>query len=80
MAEARSRFSLFRNAVTIFGAALTTTGAVLFLTFFLLELFGYARQPLSGHAVLPGLPGLFVAGLVLMPIGVWLGAPAARPD
>ena len=34
------RFSLFRNAITIFGAALTTTGALLFLAFFMLELAG----------------------------------------
>lgn len=72
MTEARSRFSLFRNAVTIFGAALTTTGAVLFLAFFLLELAGMHANPYLGMLFFLVFPGLFVAGLVLMPIGVWL--------
>ena len=31
MTPARTRFSLFRNAITIFGAALAITGAVLFV-------------------------------------------------
>ena len=72
MTEARSRFSLFRNAVTIFGAALTTTGAVLFLAFFLLELAGMHANPYLGMLFFLVFPGLFVVGLVLMPIGVWL--------
>ena len=72
MTEARSRFSLFRNAITIFGAALTTTGAVLFLAFFLLELAGMHANPYLGMLFFLVFPGLFVAGLLLMPIGVWL--------
>jgi len=72
MTEARARFSLFRNAITIFGAALTTTGAVLFLAFFLLELAGMHANPYLGMLFFLVFPGLFVAGLLLMPIGVWL--------
>jgi len=72
MTEASHRFSLFRNAITIFGAALTTTGAVLFLAFFLLELAGMHANPYLGMLFFLVFPGLFVAGLLLMPIGVWL--------
>jgi nitrate/TMAO reductase-like tetraheme cytochrome c subunit len=66
------RFSLYRNGVTIFGAALATTGAVLFLLFFLLELFGYHGNPYMGMLFFLVLPGVFVAGLAIIPLGVWL--------
>jgi NapC/NirT cytochrome c family, N-terminal region len=69
---AQTRFSLLRNAITIFGAALTTTGAVLFVAFFLLELAGMHANPYVGMLFFLVCPGLFVAGLVIMPVGVWL--------
>ncbi len=72
MTDARPRFSLFRTAITIFGAALATTGAVLFLAFFLLELAGMHANPYLGMLFFLVFPGLFVAGLLLVPIGVWL--------
>jgi hypothetical protein len=87
MTPAQTRFSLFRNAITIFGAALTTTGAVLFLAFFLLELAGMHANPYLGMLFFLICPGLFVAGLVVMPVGVWLahrrdaaGIKAWRPS
>ena len=67
-----TRFSIFKNAITIFGAALTTTGAILFLAFFLLELAGMHTNPYMGMIFLLICPGLFVAGLVIMPLGAWL--------
>jgi nitrate/TMAO reductase-like tetraheme cytochrome c subunit len=82
-----TRFSLFRNALTIFGAALATTGAVLFLAFFLLDLVGMHSNPYVGMLFFLVCPGLFVAGLVIMPVGVWLahrreaqGLKAWRPS
>jgi len=72
MTPARPRFSLFQNAITIFGAALATTGAVLFLAFFLLELAGMHANPYLGMLFFLVFPGLFVVGLVIMPIGIWL--------
>ena len=72
MTPAQPRFSLFRNAVTIFGAALTTTGAVLFIAFFLLDLAGLHANPYLGMVFFLVFPGLFVAGLIIMPVGVWL--------
>lgn len=86
MSTPDERFSLFRNAITIFGAALATTGAVLFLAFFLLDLFGMHSNPYVGMLFFLVCPGLFLAGLIVMPIGAWLahrrraaGVPAWQP-
>jgi hypothetical protein len=67
-----TRFSLVRNAVTIFGAAVTTSSALLFIAFFSLELFGMHSNPYLGMLFFVVLPGLFVLGLIIMPVGVWL--------
>ena len=72
MTQGDARFSLFRNAITIFGGALATTGAVLFLIFFLLDLVGMHSNPYMGMLFFLVCPGLFVAGLVLIPIGAWV--------
>jgi nitrate/TMAO reductase-like tetraheme cytochrome c subunit len=72
MSESSGRFSLYRNGVTIFGAALTTTGALLFVAFFLFEIFGLHGNPYTGLLFFLIFPSLFVAGLVIMPVGVWL--------
>jgi len=86
MAAPEERFSLFRNAITIFGAAVTTTGAVLFLAFLLFDLVGMPSNPYLGMLFFLVCPGLFVVGLVIMPIGVWFahrrraaGVKAWRP-
>jgi nitrate/TMAO reductase-like tetraheme cytochrome c subunit len=71
MRSSRGDVSLFRNGLTIFGVALATTGATLFLTFFLLEIFGYHGNPYTGLLFFLVFPVLFVAGLVIIPIGVW---------
>ncbi len=70
--EKPTRFSLVRNAVTIFGAAVTTSSALLFIAFFSLELFGMHSNPYLGMLFFVVLPGLFVLGLIIMPVGVWL--------
>ncbi len=72
MTQPGNRFSLFRNAITIFGAALATTGAVLFLAFFLLDLVGMRSNPYVGLLFFLVCPALFVAGLLIIPAGVWL--------
>jgi hypothetical protein len=65
---------LLRNVVSIFGAALTTAAAVLFLTFFILESLGWVghSNPYLGIIFFIALPMLFVIGLLLMPLGAWL--------
>lgn len=67
----RSRFSLLRNAITIFGAAMTTSSALLFLTFFALDVFGFHSNPYMGLLFFLILPTFFILGLVLIPIGMW---------
>jgi hypothetical protein len=63
---------LLRNALSIIGAALTTFSAVLFLIVFLADLFGLHTNPYIGIVFFLVLPGLFLLGLVLIPIGTWL--------
>jgi hypothetical protein len=70
--ETPARFSLVRNAVTIFGAAVTTSSALLFIAFFALELFGMHSNPYLGMLFFVVLPSLFVLGLIIMPVGVWI--------
>jgi nitrate/TMAO reductase-like tetraheme cytochrome c subunit len=72
MTTPADRFSIYRNGVTIFGAALATTGAVLFVVFFLFEVFGYHGNPYMGMLFFLVCPGLFIAGLLIIPLGVWL--------
>jgi hypothetical protein len=68
----RSRFSLLRNALTIFGVAMTSSSALLFLTFFALDVFGFHSNPYMGLLFFLILPTFFILGLVLVPIGMWL--------
>ena len=73
----------YANPLTILGAALTTISAVLFLFFFFLDLAGFHTNPYLGIVTFLLLPGVFVTGLLLMPLGLWrerrrlaAGAPA----
>jgi hypothetical protein len=73
-----------RNGVSIAGAALTTVAAVIFIVVFLADLFGLHTNPYLGIVFFLILPALFVAGLLLIPIGGALerrrqrrGGPAA---
>jgi hypothetical protein len=65
---------LLRNSVSIAGAVITTVSAVLFLTFFLLELIGWTdhSNPYLGIIFFIVLPSIFIAGLLLIPLGVWV--------
>jgi hypothetical protein len=51
---------------------LTTISAVLFLVVFLADLFGFHTNPYIGIIFFLVLPGLFVIGLALIPIGTWV--------
>ena len=54
------------------GVLIATLGAVLFLTVFLADLFGLHANPYIGIVFFLILPGLFLFGLALIPIGAWL--------
>jgi hypothetical protein len=68
-----------RSLLSVLVAALTTVCAVLFLVFFGLDLAGLHANPYFGIVTFVLLPALFVAGLLLIPLGVWRArARAAR--
>jgi len=64
--------TLFRNTLSIIGATLATLGALLFLIVFLLDLFGFHTNPYIGILFFLVFPGVFLFGLVLIPIGIWI--------
>jgi hypothetical protein len=64
---------LGHNPITLAGAVLTTTGAITTIGFWILD--AMSPAPLHPYAGILGflvLPGVFVAGLVLMPFGAFL--------
>lgn len=61
-----------REPLGLAGAAITTASAVLFLTLFGIELVGFhAAGPYQGIITFLILPGIFVLGLLLIPLGLW---------
>jgi hypothetical protein len=63
-------FFLGSNAVTMVGAVLTTSAAVTIVGALVLELLrGRPFHPYAGIVLFLVLPGVFVAGLLLIPIG-----------
>ncbi len=70
-----------RHPLSVAGVALATVGALLFLTFFVIDLLGYHFGPYAGLLFFFLFPAIFVAGLLLIPLGGWLqrrkGADAA---
>lgn len=62
---------LIRNGISMAGMGLTTVAAVLFLTVFVADLFGWHTNPYLGILFFLVLPALFVLGLLLIPIGMW---------
>ena len=62
---------VFRNTLSIAGAALTTIAALLFVGFFFLDVFGFHTNPYLGIIFFIFFPALFVLGLLLIPLGAW---------
>ncbi len=63
--------ALTRSPLGMIGAAITTASAVLIITLFGLELVGFQGSPYMGILAYLILPGVFVLGLLLIPVGVW---------
>ncbi len=61
---------LARNAITIAGTSLTTLSAFFVALLLFLGLFGIANAPYVGLITFLMLPGFFVLGLLLIPIGL----------
>ncbi len=65
-------FQLGNNWMTLAGAALTTSSAFVLIWFWFMEFTGsYQVNPYMGILLFVILPGLFLAGLALIPIGIW---------
>jgi nitrate/TMAO reductase-like tetraheme cytochrome c subunit len=74
-----------RNVLGMAGAVITTVSAVLFLTLFVLDLVGFHGGPYVGILAFLIIPGLFLFGLLLIPLGLWrerrrLAAGGARAE
>ena len=61
-----------RHPVSVAGAVVAVTTAVVFLVVFLADLLGMHTNPYLGILFFLVLPSLFVFGLLLMPLGAWL--------
>ncbi|HSC27758.1 MAG TPA: NapC/NirT family cytochrome c [Vicinamibacterales bacterium] len=66
------RQGLYRNGMSLAGAVIVTTAAVLFLTIFLLDLLGFHTNPYVGIVFFIVIPALFLLGLLIIPIGMIL--------
>jgi hypothetical protein len=80
----RSFFAaLTRHPLSLAGTAIATAAAMLFLTFFALEIVGFEGHPYFGILSYLVVPALFVLGLVLIPLGLRRArrrtAPAGEP-
>jgi hypothetical protein len=64
--------SLFQNWLSITGGLITTLAAVLFVAVFFLDVFGFHTNPYIGIVFFLIVPGIFLVGLILIPIGIWL--------
>jgi len=62
---------LSHNPVSRTGVVLTTTSAITLLIAYASQLFGYEFNPYTGILIFLILPGVFVAGLVLIPLGIY---------
>jgi hypothetical protein len=66
------RFWEGRHPLIALGAAFATIGALAFLAFFVLDLFRAHGNPYMGIVFFLVLPGVFLFGLLLIPLGAWL--------
>src|SRR5215470_12103382 len=70
---ARILFLLGRNPLTFTGAVLTTTSALTLISFWIYDVvLPGPPHPYIGILLFLILPAIFVAGLILIPIGIWL--------
>ncbi len=69
-----SRAALSRHPLAVAGALLTTVSAVVFIALVIAVAFGLFEHPYAGLVVFVVIPALFVLGLLLIPLGMWLEA------
>src|SRR5688572_19846722 len=69
-----------RHPVALAGVVITTVSAVAFLTLVAADLLGMFNNPYAGLVIFIAVPALFVLGLLLIPLGLWLQRRALRRD
>jgi len=70
---ARPLAFLGHNGITLTGAVLTTSSALTLITFWAFEMVQRgSMHPYAGIILFLILPGVFVFGLLLMPLGIWV--------
>ena len=66
-------FFFGNNPTTLIGSGLTTAAAVTLIFYWIASMMtGTFRNPYLGLIFFLGLPALFILGLILIPIGMWL--------
>jgi len=68
---ARPVVYLSQNWISRIGVVLATTSAITLIFTFLSQVLGYSFNPYLGIIVFLVLPGAFVLGLILIPIGIY---------
>jgi hypothetical protein len=68
----RSVLAVFwRNWITLLGTSITTSSAFLILGFLAVGFMGIQQSPYVGILLFMILPGVFISGLLLIPVGLW---------
>ena len=76
----RPLFAALRHPLAVFGVALTTASALLFVVLFGLDVLGLITNHYVGLVSYGVLPALFVAGLIAIAAGARLGRGGPQPD
>jgi hypothetical protein len=61
-----------RNPISAVGVALTTATSFFFLVLVTMQGLGFLQNPYTGILVFVLVPALFLIGLLIMPVGLWL--------
>lgn len=64
--------TVLRNPISRVGVSLTTASGLLFLFLLALDLFRVLENPYTGIVVFIMVPGFFVLGLSVIPVGLWI--------
>ena len=68
------------HPLSIVGVVITTASAAVFIALVIAMMAGLLRNPYAGLVVFVAIPALFVAGLLLIPAGVWLQRQKLKRD
>jgi hypothetical protein len=71
---------LWVSKLSILGATMATVSAVLIITSWALDMLSIGGGPYRGLFAYGVLPGVFIVGLLFVPVGIWLARRKARRD